>query len=429
MDILNIIEKKKNGQELSKKEIQFFVDGVCSGLIKDYQTTSLLMAVCLKGMTFDETFNLTMSMARSGKTLDLSSLGNCVDKHSTGGVSDTTTLIVVPVLASVGVKVAKMSGRSLGFTGGTADKMEVFNGYNTEISTDEFISLIKQNNASIISQSADFALADKIIYSLRSNSGTVENLSLIASSIMSKKIACGAKTIVLDCKYGSGAFMKTKKDSIKLAKLMVKIGKKAGLNVCAVISSMEQPLSNFVGNNFEVYSSLQVLDGTKNDLYEVSKKLCSLALIKSGACNSLTEAQQLFDNSISTKSAKEKLKQIVQSQGGSTQVFENPNILLKANKKADVFADKTGYVNFIDTSKIGIAGHNLQKINGVLKRQDDTGIILSVKLGSFVKIGDKLATIYYNDVDNLNEIKSDLSSCFNIGKKTKLPKLIDCVIE
>lgn len=429
MDILEIIDKKKNGVELSKQEIQFFVDGVCSGLIKDYQTTSFLMAVCLKGMSFNETFNLTMSMAKSGKILDLSEIGDCVDKHSTGGVSDTTTLIVAPVLASLGVKVSKMSGRSLGFTGGTADKMEVFKGYDTEISTETFKQLIKQNNASIISQSSDFALADKIIYNLRSSSGTVENLSLIASSIMSKKIACGAKIIVLDCKYGSGAFMKTKKDSIKLAKLMVEIGKKAGLKVCAVISSMEQPLSSYIGNNFEVFSCLQVLNGEKNDLYKLSCYLCCIALVKSGKCNSLTEAQKLVENNISNGSALQKLKDIVKAQGGSIEVIENPYLLLKSNNSVDIVANTTGYINKINTAGIGTVGHNLQKINGEVKRQDDTGIILSVKLGSYVQAGDKLATMYYNKLANIEDLKTDLLNCFKIGKKSKLQKLIDCVIE
>lgn len=429
MDILQIIDKKKNGNALTKQEIQFFVDGVCSGAIKDYQTTSLLMAICTKGMDFDETFNLTMSMANSGKTLDLSNVGDCIDKHSTGGVSDTTTLVVVPVLASLGVKVAKMSGRSLGFTGGTADKMEVFKGYNTEISTEEFVNLIKQNNASIISQSADFALADKIIYKLRSDSGTVENLSLIASSIMSKKIACGAKVIVLDCKYGSGAFMKTKKDSIKLAKLMVEIGKQAGIKVCAVISSMEQPLSNYVGNNFEVYSGLQVLNGQKNDLYKLSCHLCSLALVKSGKSQNQTGAQKLVEQVISNGLAIEKLKQIVKSQGGSTEVIDNPKMLLKTTNQIDIIADKTGYISAINTAGIGTISHDLQKVNGEVVRQDNTGIILSVKLGSYVQKGDKLATMYYNNLYNLQELNTELQNCFTIGKKPKKSKLIDCVIE
>lgn len=429
MDILQIIEKKKKGQVLSQQEIQFFIDGVCSNTIKEYQITSLLMAICLKGMNSEETFNLTMSMAKSGKTLDLSNIGNCIDKHSTGGVSDTTTLIVAPVLASLGVKVAKMSGRSLGFTGGTVDKMEVFKGYKTEISTEQFLNLVKNNNASIISQSADFALADKIIYKLRSDSATVDNLSLIASSIMSKKIACGAKTIVLDCKYGSGAFMKTKKDSIKLAKLMVDIGKKAGIKVSAVISSMEQPLSNYVGNNFEVYSSLQVLNGQKGDLYNLACNLCAVALLKSGMCNNLKQGVELAEQSIQSGNAKQKLKDIVINQDGSTEYIDNPELLLQTNNQVDVLALASGYISAIDTAKIGIVGHDLQKVKGQVIRQDNTGIILNARLGDYVKQGDKLATIHFNQVDNLKELQQQLVDCFVIGKKSKLPKLIDCIIE
>jgi pyrimidine-nucleoside phosphorylase len=428
MDIVEIINKKKNGKILTANEIQFFVDGVCSGKIKDYQTTSLLMAICLNGMTDEETYCLTMSMARSGKMLNLDDVGVCVDKHSTGGVSDTTTLVVVPVLASLGIKTAKMSGRSLGFTGGTADKMEVFKGYNTEISTDKFVSLIKENNASIISQSADFALADKIIYKLRSDSGTVENLSLIASSIMSKKIACGAKIIVLDCKYGSGAFMKTKKDCKKLAKLMVEIGKRAGIKVCAVISSMQQPLTEFVGNNFEVYSSIKVLSGEKNNLRELSCYLASAILVLSERCKTILEAEELVKNAIDSGSAKQKLRQIVKSQGGDDSIIDSPETLLNCKNKFEVQTDKAGYISKIDTAEIGRISHDLQKIDGVVKRQDDVGIILNVKLGDKVNLSDKLATMYYNNLDDLPELAKRLKNCFVVGKKPKKNKLIECVI-
>lgn len=429
MDILDIIAKKRNKIELSKQEIQFFVDGVCNGSIKDYQITSLLMAICINGMSFEETYNLTMSMAGSGQVLDLSDLGICVDKHSTGGVSDTTTLVVVPVLASLGVKVAKMSGRSLGFTGGTADKMEVFAGYNNEITTDKFKQLIEQNNASIISQSSDFALADKIIYKLRSDSGTVENMSLIASSIMSKKIACGAKIIVLDCKYGSGAFMKTLEDSKKLATLMVEIGKRAGIKVCAVISSMEQPLTEYIGNNFEVYSGLQVLNGKQNNLSKLATCLCSQALILADKCATESEAEDLVKNAIKSNIAKEKLRQIVISQGGSDYVIDNMEVLLKSNNSIEIKATKPGFINKINTEKLGIIGHNLQKVNGQVVRQDNVGIILNVMLCDSVNVDDKLATIYYNKLDDIEEVCRQLNSCFEIAEKPTLPKLIDCIIK
>lgn len=429
MDILEIIEKKKNKKVLSKQEIQYFVDGVCSGQIKDYQTTSLLMAICLNGLNFEETFNLTMSMANSGEILDLSDVGLCCDKHSTGGVSDTTTLVVVPILASLGIKVAKMSGGSLGFTGGTADKMEVFSGYQTEISCEQFKNLVKQNNASIISQNEGFALADKIIYKLRSESGTVENISLIASSIMSKKIACGAKILVLDCKYGSGAFMKTKKDSIKLAKLMTKIGKSAGIKVCAVISNMNQPLTKYIGNNFEVYSSLMALDGMPSKLLELSEFLASKVLVMSEKAQNLKEAKQMVQNSVATNKAKQKLAQIVKSQSGSTKIIDKPDMLLKTKNQFDIVSTKDGFISKIDTAKLGTIAHNLQKFNGVFERQDDTGIILQTELADKVVLGDILATVHYNKIDDIEDIESQLRECFVIGKKPKKQKLVECVVE
>ena len=429
MDIIEIINKKKSGKSLSKQEIDFFVQGVCNGQIKDYQTTSFLMAVCLKGMTSQETTDLTLAMAKSGEVLDLSDVGDCVDKHSTGGVSDTTTLVLVPVLASLGVKVAKMSGRSLGFTGGTADKMEVFEGYNTEIDAETFKKLIKQNGASIVSQSANFAYADKILYKLRSDSATVESKSLIASSIMSKKIACGAKILVLDCKFGSGAFMKTKKDALSLAKLMVQIGKNAGIKTIAVISNMNQPLTNFVGNNFEVFSALQVLKGQKNNLQKVATAIAVEVLLLDGKAKNQTEATKMVENCLQNGSALEKLRQIVTAQGGSDRYIDAPQNLLKTNNHIDVLSEKKGVVSKIETDKIGYISHNLQKKDGILSRQDNVGIILDKMLGDNVKVGDKLATIYYNDCDNIDLLGQELKNCFAIGKKFLPQALIEGVVK
>lgn len=430
MDIIELINKKRLGKRLTESEIQYFVDGTCNGTIKDFQVTSLLMAICINGLDFNETLNLTLSMAKSGNTLDLSSVGVCVDKHSTGGVSDTTTLVVVPILASLGVKVAKMSGRSLGFTGGTADKMEVFKGYKTDISCDVFKQLISKNNASIISQSEGFAKADKIIYKLRSESGTVESMGLIASSIMSKKIACGAKIVVLDCKYGSGAFMKTKKDCIELAKLMVKIGKYAGLKVCAIISSMCQPLTEFIGNNFEVYSSLQVLSGKQNMLCELATYLSAEALVLDGKCKTILDAKLMATNSIQNGSAMQKLKQIVASQGGSIECIDNNKTLLPKNNSHQIISQSAGYISKIDTEQLGYLVHDMQKVNGAVQRQDDAGILLSVKLGDKVNCDDKLATMYYNSLDNFDDICGRLQRCFVISsKQPNIPKLIEKVIK
>ena len=429
MDIIEIINKKRYSGKLSEDEIQFFVDGVCSGKIKDYQTTSLLMAICINNLDFDEIYYLTKAMANSGEVLNLDDVGVCLDKHSTGGVSDTTTLIVVPTLASLGVKVAKMSGRSLGWTGGTADKLEVFAGYQTEISTDEFKNNIKQNGASIISQSEDFALADKIIYKLRSDSATVDNLGLIASSIMSKKIACGAKILILDVKYGSGAFMKTLDDAKQLATVMVELGKKFGIKTSAIISCMDQPLTAFVGNNLEVYSAIKTLCGEENDLLELSAFICAKALLFEGKCKTLDEGIMLAKTEIASGSAKQKLKKIVSAQGGSVEAIDNPEILLPQNNSFDVICDQDGFVTDMDTTKIGYTAHDLQKQNGVLKRQDDVGAILNKKIGDPVKKGEKLLTFFYNNIDNVEEIAKKFKSAFVIGNFVKSVNLIEEIVE
>lgn len=428
MDILEIIKKKKLGQKLTKEEIDYFIDGTCSHKIKDFQITSLLMAICLKGIDAEETYNLTMAMARSGKMLNLDDLGNCLDKHSTGGVSDTVSLVAVPTTASLGVKVAKMSGRSLGHTGGTVDKVEVFKGYKTEVPADEFKNLIKKCGASIVSQSADFAYADKILYKLRSESETIENIGLIASSIMSKKIACGAKILILDVKYGNGAFMKTLEDSQKLAKAMVEIGKMAGIKVCAVISSMEQPLTNYVGNNLEVYSALKVLSGERNDLFTLATFISGEALYLEQKADTLEKAIQMAEQAIFDGRAKQKLAEIIVAHGGSTEYIENPEKLLPKNNKLEIYAEKDGYVEAINTELVGLLSHDLQKINGEVVRQDDCGMILNKRIGDHVNVGEKLLEVYYNKLDDVAEFEKRLKNIYKIGSQIKSVKLIDDVI-
>lgn len=429
MDILDIIQKKRNAKKLSQEEIQFFVDGLCSGKIRDYQATSLMMAICFNGLDFDETYNLTISMAKSGEMLDLSGVGDCFDKHSTGGVSDTTTIVVVPTLASLGVKVAKMSGRSLGFTGGTADKMEVFHGYQNEIAPEAFKQLISQNGAGIVSQSEKIAIADRILYKLRSESGTVENMGLIASSIMSKKIACGAKNIIIDCKFGNGAFMKTLEDARALAELMVQIGEKAGVNVCAVMSSMNEPLTPYIGNNLEVYSSLQVLNGEQNKLSKLSTFLAGKALVMDGKAKDIQAGIEMAKFAICDGRAKQKLKTIVSAQGGDTSIIENAELLLPHNKSFCVLAEKDGFVESVNASVLGDMVHKAQFVDGKLMRQDDVGIILNVQIGSEVKKGDKLLTFYYNFLQDETETKNALQNAIVIGGKKIETKLIEDVIE
>ena len=425
MDIIELINKKKSRKKLTKKEWEFFVYAVCNGQIKDYQTSSMLMAIFLNGLDFDETYNLTIAMANSGEVLKLDDVGECLDKHSTGGVSDTTTLVVVPVLASLGVKVAKMSGRSLGWTGGTADKIEVFTGYKTEISTVEFKKLITKNNASIISPSQDLAIADKILYKLRSETGTVDNTNLIASSIMSKKIACGSKYLILDVKYGSGAFMKNKKDAKNLARIMIKIGVKSGIRVCAVLSNMNQPLSNYIGNNFEVYSALQVLNGEDNNLSKLSKFLCVQSLMLCGKCKTEVEAHKLVDTAIKNG----KLIEIVSAQNGSIEFINNPQKLLKENNKIEILSEKEGFLACYDTSLLGNIAHNLQKVNGQILRQDDVGIILNKNIGDHVDIGEKIMTLYFNQIDDRDEVLEQIKRTYSIGKKSQKIKLVDCVLK
>ena len=429
MDIVELINKKKDGKILTEEEIQFFVDGVCSGTFKDYQTSSFLMAIFLKGLNFDEIYNLTISMANSGDVLDLSDIGVCLDKHSTGGVSDSTTLIVVPILASLGVKVAKMSGHSLGWTGGTADKMAVFDGYNLEISTEQFKKLIAQNNASIISQSDNFALADKILYKLRSETGTVDSLGLIASSIMSKKIACGAKIVLLDVKYGNGAFMKTKADAIKLAKVMVKIGKRAGQKVCAVISNMNQPLTKYIGNNLEVYSAIRVLEGEENNLSKLSYYLSTKALLLSGRCKNESEAQILIKDEIQSKRAFNKLCEIVNAQGGIVECLKNPKILLPKNNCLKVKAESSGFVKSIDTALLGYIEKLMQYTANKFVKQNDCGIILNKEIGDYVEKDEILFSIYFNELDNMKEIQKKLGEVYKLGKVKIKQKLIEGVIE
>ena len=428
MDIIELINKKKFGKKLTQEELDFFVRQVCSKNISENQISSMLMAMFIKGLDFEETYNLTMSMARSGQVLNLDDIGLCFDKHSTGGVSDTTTLVVVPVLASLGVKVAKMSGRSLGWTGGTADKMEVFKGYKTEISTDEFKKLIKQNNASIITQTSDFALADRILYELRSEIGAVDSMPLIASSIMSKKIACGAKLIVLDVKYGNGAFMKTLKDAKKLASTMVEIGKRAGIKTFAIISNMSQPLTKYVGNNLEVFSALQVLNGEQNKLYELSLNICKMALMFVDKTLTANEAERRIIETIKSGKAKEKLIKIISAQGGSVEVIQNNQLLLPKNNKLEICSQTSGYICNIDTSKIGYIAHNMQKVNGKIIRQDDVGIILNKEFGDKVNKGEVLLTAFYNKCDDIDGLKNELENIFKIGKKSKKLKLIECKI-
>ena len=429
MDINEIINKKNCKKVLTKQEIQFFVDGYVSGNISDEIATKFLKAVYDNGLNLTETTNLTMSMAKSGEILDLSSVGECVDKHSTGGVSDTTTLVIVPVLASLGVKVAKMSGRSLGWTGGTADKVEVFDGYNNNLTDEEFKKVIKTCGGSLISQSEKIAIADKKIYALRDKTGLVDNISLIASSIMSKKIACGAKILLLDVKYGEGAFMQTSKDAKKLATVMCKIGKRANIKTCAIISNMNEPLSNYIGNNLEVYSALKVLSGEENNLTKLCRIIVATILKKANITQNIVKGEHLADEVLKNGKALEKLKQIVTLQGGSVEKIENSNLLLNSKNKIEVVSNAQGFVSQIKCKELGNLVHEICKQENTKQDKNMVGLILNVKKNDYVKNGDLLVTINYANCKNINEYANKIKDCFVISnKKGKEYKLVKEII-
>ena len=402
----DIIHKKRNGGELSDGEIEFFVKGVADGLIPDYQISAFLMAVYFIGMTDREIFTLTDCMARSGDTVDLSRIdGFTVDKHSTGGVGDKTTLIVAPIVAALGGKVAKMSGRGLGHTGGTVDKLEAIDGYKTEISRDVFFRQVNEIGLSVIGQSGNLAPADKKLYALRDVTATVESIPLIASSIMSKKLAAGSQGIVLDVKTGSGAFMKTLEESQALARQMVKIGKTAGRKISAVITDMDIPLGNAIGNSLEVIEAVETLKGRGSaDLTEVcielSVNMMMLVNGKSREENLLAVRTAIFDGS-----ALQKLKEMVRYQGGNTDYINNPELFPKAEFVYEVISKETGYISSMDAEKIGIASVILGA--GREKKEDSidysAGIILKKKTGDRVSDRDVLAVFYTNNKNSISE--------------------------
>ncbi len=419
MRMYDIIMKKRNGHELSEKEIVFAVQGFTDGSIPDYQISALLMAIYFQGMNEKETLDLTMAMAHSGDLLDLSAItGIKVDKHSTGGVGDKTSLVVGPMVAALGVPVAKMSGRGLGHTGGTIDKLESISGFQTALDTKDFIENVNEINMAIVGQTANLAPADKKLYALRDVTATVDNLSLIASSIMSKKIASGADAIVLDVKTGSGAFMKTEKDAIDLAREMVKIGTGAGKDTIAIVSNMDQPLGNMVGNALEVKEAIETLDGNgPEDLTELSYVLGAYMLIAAGKADSLEEGMEKLRETIENKSALNKFREFIEAQGGDGAVVENTEMLPKASIIMDIISEEAGFIKRIDTSEIGM----VSLILGGGRETKDSAIDLSVGIELKKKIGDRIekdeviATIYANDLERLKAAKERLDLAYEIS--------------
>lgn len=427
MRMVDIIEKKREGRELSKEEIQFFVNGYTNGTIPDYQASAFLMAIYFQDMTDEERANLTLAMVDSGDVIDLSNIeGTKVDKHSTGGVGDTTTLVLAPLIAALDIPFAKMSGRGLGHTGGTIDKLEAFTGFHVELTDQEFTEMVNRDKISVIGQSGNLTPADKKLYALRDVTATVSSIPLIASSIMSKKIAAGADAIVLDVKTGAGAFMKTEEEAAELASAMVRIGQLVGRNTMAIISDMSQPLGNAIGNSLEVQEAIETLQGNgPEDLTELVLTLGSQMVVLAEKTDSLEEARERLKAVIEDGSALGKFKQFIQNQGGNPEWVEKPELLPQAKYKFDVLADEDGFITKMVADAIGVAA---MKLGAGRETKEDSidlavGFILRKKVGDSVKKGESLVTIFANQED-VADIEAMLKENICIGKDIPETKLI-----
>ncbi|GIN60665.1 pyrimidine-nucleoside phosphorylase [Robertmurraya siralis] len=428
MRMVDLIEKKRDGKELTTEEIQFIIEGYTKGEIPDYQVSALTMAIYFQGMTEKERADLTLAMVRSGEQIDLSAIeGIKVDKHSTGGVGDTTTLVLGPLVASVGVPVAKMSGRGLGHTGGTIDKLESISGFHVEITKEEFIRLVNKNKLAVIGQSGNLTPADKKLYALRDVTATVDSIPLIASSIMSKKIAAGADAIVLDVKTGAGAFMKTIEDSRALAKAMVRIGNNVGRKTMAVISDMNQPLGFAIGNALEVKEAIDTLKGEgPEDLTELCLALGSQMVLLANKASNLQEAREKLQVVIENGTALEVFKTFLQSQGGDSSVVDDPSKLPQAKYIFELEAKEDGYVTEMVADEIGTAAMLLGAGRATKESNIDlaVGFILNKKIGDKVTKGQSLVTIYSN-FEDVSEVKEKLYRNIKVSpSKVDAPTLI-----
>ncbi len=430
MRFYDLIIKKRDGQELTQEEINFMIKEYCEDRIPDYQMSAMLMAIYFKGMNINEIKYLTIAMVHSGKIIDLSSIpGIKVDKHSTGGVGDTTTLALVPMVAAAGVPVAKMSGRGLGHTGGTIDKLESIKGFKTELSQNKFINIVKKVGASIISPTLDLAPADKKLYALRDVTGTIDSIPLIVSSIMSKKLAAGADAIVLDVTTGSGAFMPEYKDALKLGKIMVDIGVELGKEAMAVISNMDEPLGFAIGNSLEVKEAIEVLKNRgPEDLRNLCLELGAYMLKLGGAAKNYEEGRNRLEKILKEGTAISKLKEIIAAQGGNPKIIDKPELLPHAKHCTKIKAVMSGYIQKIDSRLVGesamLLGAGREKKES--KIDLSVGITLKKKVGSRVNANENLAEVYYNDSKKLKKAKNKLFSSFIIGNKNpkKLPLIL-----
>ena len=429
MNIVDLIIKKRDGGKLTKEEIEFFIKGVTDSSIPDYQVSAMLMAIYFQDLDNEETSELTMAMAHSGGTFDLSSVeGIKVDKHSTGGVADTTTLILAPLVASCGVPVIKMSGRGLGFSGGTLDKLESIPGFKIDVTEKQALEYAKTSGIVLMSQTDNLTPADKKLYALRDVTGTVDNIALISGSIMSKKIAAGADAIVLDVKCGSGAFMKDYPSAVKLAKTMAEIGKSVGRNVTAVISSMDQPLGMNIGNSLEVIEAIEVLKGNvKGDLLDVALTLGAYMLIGAKKVNSVEEGISMLTENINNGKGLAKFRELLIQQHGNPDIIEDYSLLPLSKAKLEVKADSDGYIYSMNTAEIGRS--SLETGAGRASKTDSidfgSGIIMKVRIGDTVSKGDVIAEIYSATEEKCISAGKYLKDAIEIkAEKPEQPKLI-----
>jgi pyrimidine-nucleoside phosphorylase len=431
MRMIDLIHKKRDGDTLTQEEIQFIIQGYTKGTIPDYQMSAWAMTIFFQGMTAEETAHLTMAMVESGDQIDLSSIeGIIVDKHSTGGVGDTTTLVLAPLVASCGVPVAKMSGRGLGHTGGTIDKLESFQGFSVELENQAFIELVNKNKLALVGQSGNLTPADKKLYALRDVTSTVDTIPLIASSIMSKKIASGADAIVLDVKVGSGAFMKSTERAKELAQAMVDIGTEVGRQTIAVISDMNQPLGRAIGNALEIKEAIDTLQGIgPEDLEELCLTLGSHMLCLAMKAKDQTEARAMLKEKINNGEALQKLVQFVQAQGGDPSQVLQPEKLPQAKYQVEVQSPKAGFVHFIEAEEIG----NLAMLIGAGRPTKEAhidlavGIVLHKKVGDAVEKGDSLATLHLNTENDHDVQKKKLVQAYTLSPSK--PSLLPLIYE
>jgi len=431
MRAVDLIQKKKEGLKHTQEEINFLVENYTKGLIEDYQMSAWLMAVCFKGLTDEETAYLTKAFVDSGDILDFSEISNCIaDKHSTGGVGDKVTLALIPILATLDVYTAKLSGRGLGFTGGTIDKLESIPNFKAELTNEEFFKQIKDIKVAISSQSPNLTPADGKIYALRDVTATVDNKSLICASVVSKKIASGANSIVLDVKYGSGAFLKTPQEAHELGELMIKTGKLLNRNIDVVISSMEQPLGNSIGNSLEVIEAIEFLKGNyEQDLYEITLELAIKTLLNSNKANTKEEAKEMFDEVIKNGSALNKFKEIIIHQGGNPNVINDYSLFKIGKNKIEIKADDDGYIKELIALEVA---HSAKLLGAGRDKKSDTinfgaGIILKKKIGDYIQKDETIMELYFDEVTEtkLEESIKIAQNSFTLTKeKQEKPKLI-----